>query len=128
MNTILNYVPRLVLQAFKGRIDLLLVALDLAVPPLSLLVLMSALACAVEFFIALATGTWLPFWILLGAGCFAALGIMVSWWRFARELIPFKMLASIPRYVVGKIGIYRRFFGNRQTQWVRTQRDGESSE
>ena len=127
LNTILHYVPRLVVQAFKGRFDLFLVALDLAVPPLSLLVLMSALACAVEFLLALATGTWLPFWILLGAGGLAALGIIVCWWRFARQLIPFKMLASIPRYVVGKIGIYRRFFGNRQTQWVRTERDGESS-
>ena len=46
LNTILHYVPRLVVQAFKGRFDLFLVALDLAVPPLSLLVLMSALACA----------------------------------------------------------------------------------
>lgn len=128
MNTMLNYVPRLVLQAFTGRIDLFLVALDLAVPPLSLLVLLSALACAIEFFLALATGAWLPFWILLGAGCLAALGIIVSWWRFARQLIPFPMLASIPRYVVGKIGIYRRFVGNRQTQWVRTERDGELRE
>lgn len=127
MNTMLSYVPRLVLQAFTGRIGLFLVALDLAVPPLSLLVLLSALACAVEFLLALATGAWLPFWILLGAGCFAGLGIIVGWWRFAREVIPFKMLVSIPRYIVGKIGIYRRFFGNRQTQWIRTKRDGESS-
>lgn len=127
MNTILNYVPRLLVQACTGRFVLLLVALDLAVPPLSLLVLMSALATSVVFFLALWSGQWFPFWILLGAGCFAAVGIIVSWWYFARQLIPFKMLVSIPRYIVGKIGIYRRFFGNRQTQWIRTKRDGESS-
>jgi hypothetical protein len=105
----------------------LLVALDLAVPPLSLLVLISALASAVIFLFSLWTGFWIPFGILIGAGLFAAIGVTLAWWRFARELIPAKMLASIPRYVIGKVSIYRRFFGNRQKEWVRTERDGESN-
>lgn len=128
LNTMLNYVPGLMSQACTGRIKLFLVALDLAVPPLSLLVLLSALASAILFLTALWTGFWIPFWILMGAGLFAAIGVSLAWWRFARELIPAKMLASIPRYVVGKISIYRRFIGNRQTQWVRTQRDSETKD
>ncbi len=128
LHTILTDVPRLVLGALRGRWVLGWVALDLAIPPLSLLVLLSALGGAIVFFLASLTGAWIPVWILMGSGCFAALGIMVSWWGFARDLIPLKMLVSIPRYVIGKIGIYRRFFGQRETQWIRTERDGETHE
>ncbi len=127
LNLMLSYVPGVLAQAFTGRVGVLLVALDLAVPPLSLLVLISALASAVIFLFSLWTGFWIPFGILIGAGLFAAIGVTLAWWRFARKLIPAKMLASIPRYVIGKVSIYRRFFGNRQKEWVRTERDGESN-
>lgn len=128
LGSILRDVPRLLVDGLRtGRPALILVALDLMVPPLALLAIVSAFALVCMFLVALLTHNWGPFLLLLGAGLFAGLGISVAWFRFARELIPPSVLFSIPGYVVGKLNIYKRFLTNRQTEWVRTQRDGESS-
>ena len=109
----------------QGRIALLLVGLDLLVPPLALLVLVSGLACAVLFIISLWTGDARALFALLSTGGMAALVIALCWSRFASHLIPARVVFTIPGYVLGKLGIYHRFFGHRQTEWVRTRRDGE---
>ena len=128
LGSILRDVPRLLVDGLRtGRPALILVALDLMVPPLALLAIVSAFALVCIFLVALLTQNWGPFLLLLGAGLFAGLGISVAWFRFARELIPPSVLFSIPGYVLGKLNIYKRFLTNRQTEWVRTQRDGESS-
>jgi hypothetical protein len=66
-----------------------------------------------------------PLVVLLSTGGMTALGIVLCWSRFASQLIPARVVFTIPGYVLGKLGIYRRFFGQRQTEWVRTQRDNE---
>ena len=109
----------------QGRLQLLLVGLDMLVPPLALLVLASGLACAFLFTISLWTGDVRPLFVLLGTGGMAALGIVLCWSRFASHLIPARIVFTIPGYLLGKLGIYHRFFGHRQKEWVRTQRDGE---
>lgn len=128
LQAILRDVRKLLWEGMTRRPVLLLVALDLMVPPLALLVLLSLLACAITFLAAIFTQTWLPFLVLCTAGALSALGITLAWWRFARDLVPAAAILSIPGYVLGKLAIYRRFVTQRQTEWVRTEREGEAEE
>jgi hypothetical protein len=100
-------------------------AIDLLVPPLALLAIFSVTGAIALFLFGMMTGQWGPLLLLLAAGGLAGLGISLAWLRFGRELVPWSVVARIPRYVVGKLGIYRRFVGKRQTEWVRTRREGE---
>lgn len=128
LGSILRDVPRLLANGLRtGRPALILVALDLMVPPLALLAILSAFILACLFFVALVTHHWEPFFVLLGSGLFAGLGIAVAWFFFARDLIPAHVLLSIPSYVIAKLNIYKRFVTHREKEWVRTERDGESS-
>ncbi|MCY2978689.1 MAG: glycosyltransferase family 2 protein [Planctomycetota bacterium] len=126
MGSMLSDIPNLFWSGLsQGRIQLFLVGLDLLVPPLALLVLVSGVSCAVLFIISLWTGDVRPLVVLLSTGGMTALVIVLCWSRFASQLIPARVVFTIPGYVLGKLGIYRRFFGQRQTEWVRTQRDNE---
>ncbi|QDS96090.1 Poly-beta-1,6-N-acetyl-D-glucosamine synthase [Roseimaritima multifibrata] len=121
--TIFRDVPKLVRDFFKsGRITLLAVALDLSVPPLALLVLVSALVASLTLIYGLATNLWQPFLLVVLPGLSAALGLMAAWYGFARTQLPAKLVLSIPLYVLKKLNIYRRFVTKRQQDWVRTQR------
>lgn len=128
LHTMMKQVPRLILDTIKGQPALIFAACDLMVPPLSLLVLLSATAVVTLAALAVATQVWLPFGVLLGISLLAAIGIVTSWVRFARDLIPFRAIRSIPRYVLAKAPIYRRFFRQRETTWVRTSRDVKDSD
>ena len=124
LGSILRDVPGLLVDGLRtGRPALFLVVLDLMVPPLALLAIVSVFVLASLFLIALLTQHWGPFFVLLAAGLFAGLGVAIAWYRFARDLIPGAVLFSIPGYVMGKLNIYKRFVTNRQKEWVRTKRD-----
>jgi cellulose synthase/poly-beta-1,6-N-acetylglucosamine synthase-like glycosyltransferase len=126
LGSILRDVPLLIRDAvLRGKPLLLLTALDLMVPPLALLAILSLAVAGGLLFFGLLTGHWGPLLLLLSAGALAGLGVGVAWLRFGRELVPWKVVIQIPRYVFAKLGIYGRFVGKRQTEWVRTRREGE---
>lgn len=123
LQTLVTQVPRL-LGGFVKRFDLrlLLMALDLAVPPLSLLV-MGWLAMMVLAVVVIPFGVSAGPSLLLGSVGFAmVLVVAAGWFRFARRTIPPAQLLSIPGYLLWKIPIYLRFVIGRQTNWVRTDR------
>ncbi len=105
------------------RPSLLLVALDLAIPPLALLAVLCLFGLGLLGAFASFGGGWFPFMVLLGAGLFAGIGIFVAWARFARELVPAKVILSIPLYVLRKLNIYQRFVTEPEKRWVRTERE-----
>ena len=123
MHTILTQCPHLVWKGLRDfRPDLLLVALDLAVPPLSLLVISGLVAVAVSLVGAWLSGTWWAV-LLLGVACGAAgIGLCVAWAVFARQRLPLRAIAAIPAYVLKKLPIYAGFLLHRQRAWVRTER------
>ncbi len=130
LQTILRYVPKLWSGALtRGRPGLLALGLDLAVPPLSLLVMASValeiLLLAVMVVVGLTQESWLigPPVMLGSALALAAIALLLAWWRFARAEVPARALISIPAYALGKIPIYLKFLIRRQTAWVRTERD-----
>jgi cellulose synthase/poly-beta-1,6-N-acetylglucosamine synthase-like glycosyltransferase len=109
------------LLTFNG--SLLVLVLDMCVPPLALLVLM-VLALAVIAAIAMAiTGLWLP-WafaiaLLLGLG----FAVLAAWRKFGKHILSFSSLAYAPLYMLAKIPLYMRFLVKRQVEWVRSKRD-----
>jgi hypothetical protein len=58
---------------------------------------------------------------LLGVLLLAA--ILIAWARVGRSFLSAKMLLTIPLYVLQKVPIYLGFVKQRQTEWVRTERD-----
>ncbi|OYY92502.1 MAG: glycosyl transferase [Hydrogenophilales bacterium 28-61-23] len=116
--------PRLIGRALiRGDLRLLAMALDLAVPPLALLVVLISSLFAIAF-----AGYWAGLSALPLVLSSAALGlltftVLLAWLGWGRRILPFADLLSIPLYVLGKAPIYLKFWTKRQKDWVRTSRD-----
>jgi hypothetical protein len=124
LHTISNYVPVLVRAAIhQRRLDLLLVALDLCIPPLSLLVVVWVGLLAVSIVVGIVSSFLIPVMISIAAGVALMSAIFTSWWKFSREDLPLNQLLSIPIYILWKIPLYLKFFVKPQKVWIRTQRD-----
>jgi cellulose synthase/poly-beta-1,6-N-acetylglucosamine synthase-like glycosyltransferase len=90
IRTILTQVPRLLaIGIARARLDVIAMALDLFVPPLSLLlVLMTLATAAAAAMAALSRVSWHPA-IALAAGLLALLlTVFVAWIRFGRQCLP----------------------------------------
>lgn len=125
LQTLQTQVPRLTIAALRQRrFDLFALALDLSVPPLSLLVMLWLAVSA----IALGATLWLqisplPGLLLALEGSLLLVAILAAWFKFCRVELPFKTLLSVPLYVLWKIPLYLGFLIKPQTKWVRTERD-----
>ena len=124
LQTLLRLVPRLFAQGVaQRRADLFAAAVDLAVPPVSLLAVawggVSLLAIAA---VLLDLGTK-PAVAAIVTGILLASSILVPLVGFQRRMSFWKTLAAVPLYVYSKLPIYANFLLRRQQTWVRTQRD-----
>ncbi len=127
LHTLLTQVPRLLNAALKtsprqGRIDLLAIALDLCIPPLSLLVMLWAGLLAIALYAGLLGAAWTVALLLGLQGGLMAIALLLTWAKFGRTTIGVRSLLSIPLYVLGKLPRYLRFITHRQTEWIRTER------
>lgn len=127
LQTLLTQVPRLMLEGLRQmRFDLIALALDMLVPPLSLLV-MAWIGAMIGLVAAAVLGASVIPAIALGmGGMIMTATIVLSWWVFARNAIPGSTLLSIPLYLLWKVPLYMAFLLKRQTRWVRTERDAVS--
>ncbi|MCY7282363.1 MAG: glycosyltransferase family 2 protein [Cyanobacteria bacterium CAN_BIN43] len=124
LKTALTQIPRLLQAAIQQRrFALVAIALDLCIPPLSLLVTLWAAALTVTL-IAGAFGISTASLIaLLGLeGGLILISVLSAWAKFGREL-PLLSLLAVPFYILWKIPLYFNFIVNPQTKWVRTERD-----
>jgi hypothetical protein len=106
----------------QRRLDLLALALELSVPPLSLLFLLWAATLA-----GLVGGWWaggsaLPAVVLAAGGGAVVLSILAAWARFGRERLPLRSLLAAPLYILWKVPIYVAFLLRPQRAWIRTER------
>lgn len=123
LQTLLTYVPKLIESSVKQkRVDLLASALDLSVPPLSLLVTIWLLLMSASLFVAfMGIGDSA---LLIGVvGCLLMNAIMIAWVKFGRKELPLLQLLSIPIYIFNKIPVYFQFIFKPVKIWVRTERD-----
>lgn len=124
LKTLLTQVPTLLKAGIaQRRLDLVAIALDLAVPPLSLLVLLWAVCLALTAALVWQGATVLPLKLLLLQGGLLLGAIATAWAHFGRETISPQQFAAIPLYIFWKIPLYLAFLVRPQTKWVRTQRD-----
>ena len=125
LEMILVEVPRL-LKAFvkTGNFAALGLALDILIPPLSLLVMAwMAIAITVWLVTVFTNISILPAVVISVAGGFLLVAVMLAWVKFGRSDLPLKNLLAIPFYILGKIPIYLRFLVKPQSRWLKTERD-----
>ncbi|MCU0762418.1 MAG: glycosyltransferase family 2 protein [Hydrogenophaga sp.] len=125
MSMVVSEAPRLLWQALTTRNPALLVlTLDMCVPPLALLglvlgghvavvVVLSLLGMAHPWTLGLAV---LNLSLLVGT-------IGLGWWRAGRRWVRLSELLFVPWYILRKLPIYLKFLTRRQMNWIRTRRD-----
>jgi cellulose synthase/poly-beta-1,6-N-acetylglucosamine synthase-like glycosyltransferase len=121
---ILASLPGFIRQAVAGRnLNLFALTLDLAIPPLSLLVLLLVCVNFVDLF-ALFCGLP-PLALIINGICIVilALAISLSWVRYGRDILTFRAMSSVLPYIFAKLPIYRRLFlHGAVSSWTSTDR------
>jgi cellulose synthase/poly-beta-1,6-N-acetylglucosamine synthase-like glycosyltransferase len=121
---ILTAALRLIFAAItRGNLDLLALALDLAVPPLSLL---AALVLVVAGIAAMATVlNFSSTAILISTVSLVGLvvGVFLSWLKVGRDVLPPGMILLVVPYMMGKLVLYGLMLSRKSaSQWTRTDR------
>ena len=123
LRTAAAQIPRLLAAAVRRRSwPLLGVALDLSIPPLTLLVALwlgAAILAGVAWWLG---ASWLPMALLAGGGAALAAALGLGWAVFCRRQVPLRTFAAVPLYMLRKLPIYARLLFRRQHAWVRTER------
>jgi cellulose synthase/poly-beta-1,6-N-acetylglucosamine synthase-like glycosyltransferase len=124
LQTLLTQVPLLLKASIvQKRFDLLAIALDLCIPPLSLLVVMWLVAMGGALLAAALGASWIPGIILIIEGFLIFFSILGAWAKFGRADIPLLTLLAVPFYIIWKIPLYVAFLVRPETMWIRTPRD-----
>ncbi|HET7850693.1 MAG TPA: hypothetical protein VFL51_16690, partial [Pseudolabrys sp.] len=124
IGTAIRYLPRLFGKFRRsGNVRLLAMMLDLAIPPLALLLLLLTVHVVLATTLCVFGGSVIP--LTLGLANYALLitSVGLAWWRYGRNVVSLRTLAFAPIYAVRKVPLYLRLFANRQTEWVRGKRD-----
>jgi cellulose synthase/poly-beta-1,6-N-acetylglucosamine synthase-like glycosyltransferase len=127
LRTIFLQVPRLIAAGLRqGKIAPIALALDLCVPPLSLLAIFALLTALATAGMALFShGSWRPAEILLGGAVVLFFSLTIGCARFGRPLLPTASALALPAYLWWKLPIFLAFISHRQTDWIRTPRTPE---
>jgi cellulose synthase/poly-beta-1,6-N-acetylglucosamine synthase-like glycosyltransferase len=116
--------PRLIFAAVTRRnVDLLAMALDLAVPPLSFLGILTVGMLAIAGLSSLLGFSSVA--LIVSAATLAGFvcALFISWLKFGRDILPPRAVLLIASYVTGKLPIYGRLFSRKsRPQWIRTDR------
>lgn len=124
LSVILQEFPRLFASAFRKRdVGLLGLAVDLVMPPLSLLMLIVIVVSSLSLVVFLVEGIVWPLNLsVITLGLFI-IAIAIAWYGWGRRIVSFLSLLMIPYYIMSKIPLYLRFLVKRQNTWVKTGRD-----
>jgi cellulose synthase/poly-beta-1,6-N-acetylglucosamine synthase-like glycosyltransferase len=121
LGTLLGQTPRLLAEAVRQRRwHLAALALELGVPPLSVLGLLWTAGMIAALTVA---DSWLPAGLLVAGGLTTLLAGLAAWAAFGRSVLPPAALLAGPVYVAAKLPIYLRFVIRRERTWIRTPRD-----
>ena len=125
LNMIAGLAPRMIRDAIINRdVHLLMLALDLTVPPLFFLALIEAGLLAVSIIALWFGAATLSFYVILATNVLFAVAILICWTKFGRDIMPAKTFLTIPLLVGKRLLLYREIlFGRRKPQhWIRTDR------
>lgn len=124
LGMIVRYGPKMLLKSLSSlRPSVVLLLLDLMIPPLALLMTLAVcvlvLATAVSWF----AEEWRLCLYALSLLTIPAFSLAVAWYMQCRHIISARELSSVPLYAARKLGSYFKFIGHRETEWVKTERE-----
>jgi cellulose synthase/poly-beta-1,6-N-acetylglucosamine synthase-like glycosyltransferase len=119
----LRVAPGLILEGLReGTSALVVLGIDLLVPPLAFLALGWAVSLLVALLSLWKVGTSIPLAIAGGSGALFTLTIFASALVFAGSAVTGRTLLGVPRYVVWKLPMYLRYLRKREQRWTKTER------
>jgi cellulose synthase/poly-beta-1,6-N-acetylglucosamine synthase-like glycosyltransferase len=126
LQVLLSSGPRLLARGLLGRdVGALALALDLMLPPLSLLFMLVLAAAGLGAALGMALGApwlaWISALVVLAMG----LAFTLAWLGFGRGVLSIGDLVRAPMCALAKLPLYVRFVAGRQVEWVRTRRRSE---
>jgi len=113
----------LAVAAIKVSKDLFVMVLDLVVPPLALLSLITILLFIASSSMLVVSGESIAFKFSLVVLLALVSSILIAWLRWGRDTVSFTDLLMVPVYIVGKIPLYIAAVFKRQKDWIKTNRD-----
>ena len=117
--------PLLVQGLRRGDRMLIAMALDMCVPPVALLTLLTFALFSLTL-ISYFVFDWVVPLVLAGFSlCGLTLAVLLAWQRFARHVLSLNDLFSTVTYVFWKLPLYLKFLVSRQVEWVRAKRDAD---
>jgi cellulose synthase/poly-beta-1,6-N-acetylglucosamine synthase-like glycosyltransferase len=124
LHTAVTQIPRLLVAAVRqSSWRLATMALDLSIPPLTLLVavwLTSTILSSLAWWLG---GSTLPLALLGGGGAALVAALGLGWAVFCRRQVPLLTVVAVPHYMLCKLPIYAGFLVRRQHDWIRTERN-----
>lgn len=121
--------PRLLKSAVQQRrFDLLALALELCVLPLSLLVMIWVVVMGGALVVGTKGSSWIPAIVLAIEGFLIFISVIGAWAKFGQSYLSLLTLLSVPFYVLWKIPTFIAFLIKRQGGWIRGHRNAETSE
>jgi cellulose synthase/poly-beta-1,6-N-acetylglucosamine synthase-like glycosyltransferase len=115
--------PLLAIAITRRDVNLLAITLDLAVPPLSLLVTLVLATFPLSLWSAIAGHSFAA--LALSTTSLAALTIatLLAWLRCGHDVVPLPALLQIPSYAFRKLRLYGQLLlGKTDSKWIRTER------
>ena len=124
LSLIVSECPRLFVKALKSLdIYAFAMALDLCIPPLTLLILISTAVLILSFTAYLFFGWLMPLVVSVFGVALMTFAVLGSWVIQGRNILSFTDLVSVPVYIFWKIPIYLKFLVAKQVEWVRSSRE-----
>jgi cellulose synthase/poly-beta-1,6-N-acetylglucosamine synthase-like glycosyltransferase len=124
LDNIVDLVPGALAKSLRdGNLGLAALAVDMAVPPLSLLVLVTAL-CVVLGGIAFGLGAS-PVTLAISSlsALLLVLGTALAWIAVGRNVLPLRELLRLPLHAIQKLSFYHTIASGKATSaWIRTDR------
>lgn len=124
LENIIELVPRALARSLcSGSLALAALAVDMAVPPLSLLVL-ATVASVMLGGVALGLGASpAALAIPLSSLLLIAAGTVLAWRAVGRDVLPVRELLGLPLHTIRKLGFYHGIAsGKASSSWIRTDR------
>ena len=126
LGLIASHAPRLLWRSLmRGEARTAAMVLDLCVPPLAALLLMSLAVWSLAAVLLAMGGAVLPLALSTFLLAMLCLAVMLAWWRFGRQIVSLRELLAAPAYALAKLPIYAKLLTKRQAEWVRTKRNDE---
>ncbi len=123
IDLIKRMLPMLLKQAFQKRSwSILASAIDLSIPPLSLLILLNVTLWLTASLLWWQTGIGLAFMLTSLNLIMIMVTVLACWWLLGRSVLRFQDLLKVPAYIWQKMSIYRNYLVAKQTKWVKTKR------